>query len=158
MSATELVLIDFHTTSDYCWFNIRDNEKQDDGANSVRFSISEDQRSKTTLGVSSAAPTSTQSSTSSAAPNSNTTTTPAVSSSSAAGSLSGGLSTGAKAGLGVGIALGVLGIAALAGAFFLLKKRKRQTYQAPPAEKAPLHGLRGELESPGSNHVAELPS
>lgn len=152
MSATELVLIDFHTTSDYCWFNIRD-----DGANSVRFSISEDQRSKTILGVSSAAPTSTQSSTSSVATNGGTTTTPAVSSSSAAASSPGGLSTGAKAGLGFGISLGVLGLAALVGVFYLPKKRKGQTHQTPPAEKAPLLGLHGELESPGPNHVAELP-
>lgn len=52
------------------------------------------------------------------------------------GSSSDGLSSGAKAGIGIGVALGVVGLLALVGAFWLMKRRKNKTAAAAlPSEK-----------------------
>jgi len=59
---------------------------------------------------------------------------------------SGGLSTGAKAGIGIGVSIGVLGIAALFGAFYLIRRSKMRAlasrpnieYEAAPSMASPL--------------------
>lgn len=51
----------------------------------------------------------------------------------------GELSTGAKAGIGVGVALGVIGVAALAGAFWIVRKRKGGEGQGPSVDATELY-------------------
>jgi hypothetical protein len=94
---------------------------------------------------------------SSATSSSSTSSTPSASSST-------GLSTGAKAGIGVAVALGVLGLAALFGAWVLIR-RKRQAYTVPPAYKAfqPQDVMEKTTQrhpfemSADTHHTAELP-
>jgi len=48
---------------------------------------------------------------------------------------SGGLSTGAKAGIGIGVSLGVIGFAALFGAFYLIRRSKMRALASRPDVK-----------------------
>ena len=149
-NGSQEVKINFNLDADDCWFNLRDNDDEENlGANSPHFAVSSDERSQTTLGLgeeTTTAPTS--SSTSSEEPSSTASKEETTTSSaggnesedpSASSSGSDGLSTGAKAGIGVGVALGVIGIIALAGAFFMMRRKKRNESGAPH-ETQELHG------------------
>lgn len=109
--------VDFDYEGDECWFNMRDKQKAGIiDFNSVSFSLSA--KAKTTLGLLEPTPASTKrgKATTAAEPAEHTETK---------SSSDDGMGTGAKAGIGVGVALGVVGIASLAGAFWLVRKRRR---------------------------------
>lgn len=140
--------VDFGLDRSSCWFNLRDLEGGDlFNVNSGYFSLSTEPVKETSDAVessttpttstatstaastmvsateSSEAPTTTDSSTSDVATNepaagaSSTTSDP--------GNADGGLSNGAKIGVGVGVSLGVIGMASLAGAFWLVRRRRQ---------------------------------
>ncbi|KAH8177173.1 hypothetical protein LIA77_02255 [Sarocladium implicatum] len=152
-NGSQEVKINFNTDADECWFNIRDNDDEGNlGANSPHFSVSSDERSQTTLGLGAETTTAPPSSSTSSDEPSSTGTQEQTTTSGAAGgdtdgasdgdsgssSGGGGLSTGAKAGIGVGVALGIIGIIALAGTFFLMRRKKRSE-SGTPHETQELH-------------------
>lgn len=154
MNGSQEVRINFNTNSDNCWFNLRNNDEDGTGFNSPRFSLSSDERSQTTLGLeqetaqtTSAPPSTSETTTSTSISTSSGETSeptrdgdsgPEATNSDSAGDS--GLSTGAKAGIGVGVALGVLGIAAFIGVFFMLRRRRERNGPGSEQERQELHG------------------
>ncbi|KAF7549224.1 hypothetical protein G7046_g8420 [Stylonectria norvegica] len=143
-NGSQIVFVDFNTTASTCWFNLRDRDKdaQDSGINSAGFALSSMERSQTTLGLQGPATTTlavtatrrpatmtiaTESPTfikegspTSTEAKATATTGNYVKNSSSVGRLS----TGAKAGIGAAVGVGVLGLAALATSFYVVKRRK----------------------------------
>lgn len=111
-NGSQLVKIKSTTTSDWCWFNLREDYVDTLGINSVRFSISSNQRSQTTLGLQPPSATSTTSSTAMLPTQQTTSSTSASSlpSPSNANTSDGGLGTGSKVGIGVGVGVGVVAL------------------------------------------------
>lgn len=118
--------IDFDYEGDECWFNMRDKQKAGIiDFNSISFSLSA--KAKTTFGLEEPTPASTKTgkATTAAEPAEHTETK---------SSSDDEMGMGAKAGIGVGVALGVVGIASLAGAFWLVRKRRRGHDSRPKSE------------------------
>ncbi|KAG4030418.1 hypothetical protein MFRU_012g01520 [Monilinia fructicola] len=125
-----------------CWFDIKPDNKGGLGANSPHFVVDQNKRATpTTLGLDSSTTTATSTPTASSETSNDVTTTatstPTISSeassntsadspSSSQNNSPEGLSGGAKAGIGIGI--GLVALLALAGAFFLWR-RKQQAKQ-----------------------------
>lgn len=137
--------VDFDYYASRCWFNMRDSDQENpsfEGLNSPGFELSRTAADATfgpgqpTASITtSSIPSSTEPPESSSTADTNASeSTAANPSSSPNGDSGSSLSTGAKAGIGVGVALGVLGIAALIGAFWMLRRKKASG--GPPS----LHG------------------
>ncbi|KAG9254539.1 uncharacterized protein F5Z01DRAFT_109976 [Emericellopsis atlantica] len=112
--------------------------------NSSLFGLAE-KPAKTTYGLeeptTSVTTSSTPDSTTSSEPTSTETTTAAPAASSDTDNSSSGLSTGAKAGIGVGVSLGVIGLAALAGGFWMVRRKRAGGDRGPsgPGERQELY-------------------
>ena len=163
--------VDFDYYSSSCWFNMRDNDGSEDVvANSLEFELSQTPADATfgpgepvASATTSLAPSSTESSepTSTVSSDASESTTAAPSPSpdsensgsdnSGSDSADSGLSTGAKAGIGVGISLGVIGLAALGGAFWLVKRKRGGSGDAPhsPGERQELYVEPAGYKQPG---------
>lgn len=138
MNGSERIVINFSTTANDCWFNLRDNDS-DRGINSVGFSMSAergDEEREWQLDSESQTTTSAQPSSTT-----ETTATTGESSETEGGSQSnresggGGLSTGAIAGIAVGVVVLVLG--AIGASAFLLWRKRRQGRGSKGAYKPP---------------------
>lgn len=163
--------VDFDYYAKECWFNMRDSERTGfTGINSGKFSLART-AAEATFGLdqptesitTSSIPSRTGSAdTASLTQSSGTDATTDADGSEATIDSSnndsgpGGLSTGAKAGIGVGVSLGVIGIAALIGAFFLVQRRKKSTAASPPSHdddaplgKQELHGQSADYKQHG---------
>ncbi|KEY73257.1 hypothetical protein S7711_01378 [Stachybotrys chartarum IBT 7711] len=152
MNGSERIVINFSTTANDCWFNLRDNNS-DRGINSVGFSVSAergdeerewqlDSESQTTT----SAPPSSATETTSTTDESSETEGESQNNGESGGG-GGGLSTGAIAGIAVGVVVMVLGVIG-ALAFFLWRKR-RQGLESKGAYKLP---------SNGEKYAGQLPS
>ncbi|KAH7318311.1 hypothetical protein B0I35DRAFT_409218 [Stachybotrys elegans] len=131
----ERILIDFETTSDRCWFNLRDADNEDgpDGINSVPWAMLSTRGSEqrlwqledTTTTLTTSAPTTTSESSTSAtsATRAGTTSGPATTGTDADDGEK-GLAPGAIAGIAVGVVALVIGSAV--AVFYLFKKRGKQ--------------------------------
>lgn len=163
--------VDFDYYSSSCWFNMRDNDGSGDvETNSPEFELSQTP-ADATFGpaqpvasvTTSLAPSSTESSepTSTAGSDVSESTTAAASPSpdpenadsdnSGSDNPDSSLSTGAKAGIGVGISLGVIGLAALGGAFWLVKRKRGGSRDAPhsPGDRQELYAEPAGYKQPG---------
>lgn len=179
--------IDFNVDNDNCWLNLRavGQDEKLNNINSPPFSISSDEQSQTTLGLEETTSTTTDdpeesttspatasttsgASTTTGASTSTTETTGQASATDSPndsqgeqeeGSADAGLSTGAKAGIGVGVSLGVLGLAALVGAFLIVRRRnEKRTAQelegTSAVEHKPVQPYVPPQELPGHRYVA----
>ncbi|KUJ11606.1 uncharacterized protein LY89DRAFT_228276 [Mollisia scopiformis] len=122
-NGSELVQLKWPNISS-CYWDLRPNTSYGYGANSPSINVLATSRPEpSTVGLAQVTATG-AAETGSASSDGTPSSTPSSSSSS-------GLSTGAKAGIGVGVALGVIIIAAVAG-FFFLRRRKQKTAVAVP--------------------------
>lgn len=167
MDGTQPVVIDFKTDSDKCWFNFRDNDEKQDGANSVEFSMrSQPRDTQTEWGLpkdedkepepTSAPSPSPSSSTTTSSSSSQTSTSASSEPTTGSGRQNGsgseeqkdeGLSNGAKIGIGVGVGLGVFGIAAAIVGFWLMRRSRRPSAtSSAPMQDPNWHGDEGVIK------------